>query len=170
MKNLKKVLGNLDTIISGISLCAIVVITLAGVIMRKIANQPIAWLEEVQLLLFVYAIFFGGSVAFRYGNQVSIDLVMNRLKGKAARTLEIFDVVVTAVVLVYYCYGGYQLMMSVTKKVTPYFKINYAFIDVAAPIGMILMAIQYVYYVYRDLKGLGNPGDEEKALLKGEES
>ncbi len=61
-------------------------------------------------------------------------------------------------------------MMSVTKKVTPYFKINYAFIDVAAPIGMFLMAVQYIYYVYRDLKGLGNPGDEEKALLKGEES
>ena len=59
MKNLKKLLGNLDTIISGFSLCAIVVITLAGVIMRKIANQPIAWLEEVQLLLFIYAIFFG---------------------------------------------------------------------------------------------------------------
>ena len=160
---------NLDVIISGLSLCAIVVITLAGVIMRKIMNQPIAWLEEMQLLLFIYAIFFGGSVAFRYGNQVSIDLVMNRLKGKAARALEIFDVVVTVIVLIYYCYGGYQLMSSVTKKVTPYFKINYAFIDVAAPIGMILMAIQYIVYTYRHLKGLGNPGDDQKALLKGEE-
>ena len=146
MKNLKKFVCNLDVIISGLSLCAIVVITLAGVIMRKIMNQPIAWLEEMQLLLFIYAIFFGGSVAFRYGNQVSIDLVMNRLKGKAARVLEIFDVVVT-----------------------PYFKINYAFIDVAAPIGMILMAIQYIVYTYRHLKGLGNPGDDQKALLKGEE-
>ena len=155
MKNLKKFVCNLDVIISGLSLCAIVVITLAGVIMRKIMNQPIAWLEEMQLLLFIYAIFFGGSVAFRYGNQVSIDLVMNRLKGKA--------------VLIYYCYGGYQLMSSVTKKVTPYFKINYAFIDVAAPIGMILMAIQYIVYTYRHLKGLGNPGDDQKALLKGEE-
>ena len=162
MKNLKKFVCNLDVIISGLSLCAIVVITLAGVIMRKIMNQPIAWLEEMQLLLFIYAIFFGGSVAFRYGNQVSIDLVMNRLKGKAARALEIFDVVVTVIVLIYYCYGGYQLMSSVTKKVTPYFKINYAFIDVAAPIGMILMAIQYIVYTYRHLKGLGNPGDDQK--------
>ena len=50
MKNLKKFVCNLDVIISGLSLCAIVVITLAGVIMRKIMNQPIAWLEEMQLL------------------------------------------------------------------------------------------------------------------------
>ena len=49
MKNLKKFVCNLDVIISGLSLCAIVVITLAGVIMRKIMNQPIAWLEEMQL-------------------------------------------------------------------------------------------------------------------------
>ena len=51
MKNLKKFVCNLDVIISGLSLCAIVVITLAGVIMRKIMNQPIAWLEEMQLLI-----------------------------------------------------------------------------------------------------------------------
>lgn len=35
MKNLKKFVCNLDVIISGLSLCAIVVITLAGVIMRN---------------------------------------------------------------------------------------------------------------------------------------
>lgn len=169
MKNLKKFVCNLDVIISGLSLCAIVVITLAGVIMRKIMNQPIAWLEEMQLLLFIYAIFFGGSVAFRYGNQVSIDLVMNRLKGKAARALEIFDVVVTVIVLIYYCYGGYQLMSSVTKKVTPYFKINYAFIDVAASDWDDPDGNSYIVYTYRHLKGLGNPGDDQKALLKGEE-
>ena len=137
MKNLKKFVCNLDVIISGLSLCAIVVITLAGVIMRKIMNQPIAWLEEMQLLLFIYAIFFGGSVAFRYGNQVSIDLVMNRLKGKAARALEIFDVVVTVIVLIYYCYGGYQLMSSV-KVIYNQYKADMACMQKQALIKMIL--------------------------------
>lgn len=172
MKKLKETIGNLDVIIAGTSLCTIVVITLAGVVMRKVMNRPLAWLEEMQLLFFVYAIFFGGSVAFRYGNQVSIDLVMNRLKGKGKKILEYFDLAVTVVVLLYYCYGGYELMMSVTKKVTPYFKINYAFIDVAAPIGMLLMAIQYILYVYRKYKGIGNPGDDEKELTEigGDES
>lgn len=159
MKIIKKLIGNLDTIIAGLSLCIIVGITLAGVIMRKIANSPIAWLEEMQLFFFIYAIFFGGSVAFRYGNQVSIDLIANRAKGNAKKALEIFDLVFTVLVLLYYAYGGYELMISVTKKVTPYFKINYAFIDVAAPIGMILMAIQYIFYVYRQFKGIAQPGE-----------
>lgn len=169
MKKLGKIIGNLDTILAGASLCTIVVITLAGVFMRKIVNRPIAWLEEMQLFFFIYAIFFGGSVAFRYGNQVSIDLIANRLKGKARQILEIFDLVVSLFVMAYLAYGGYELMISVTKKVTPYFKINYAFIDLAAPIGMILMIIQYTLYVIRELKGLGNPGDAEKEALKGGE-
>lgn len=167
MKKIWKALNNVDVVLAGASLCIIVTITLIGVIMRKVINRPLAWLEEMQLLFFIYAIFFGGSVAFRYGNQVSIDLIANRLKGKARRILEYFDLAVTLIVLVYYCYGGYQLMMSVTKKVTPYFKINYAFIDVAAPIGMILMAIQYILYVVRSVKGLKQPGDSEKELEGG---
>lgn len=168
MKKVMKALNNVDLILSGASLCIIVVITLAGVFMRKIVNHPLAWLEEMQLLFFVYAIFFGGSVAFRYGNQVSIDLVANRLKGKVARALETFDLAVTIIIMAYYCVGGYELMMSVTKKVTPYFKINYVFIDVAAPIGMALMIIQYILYVRRSILGLKQPGTETEILEGGE--
>lgn len=169
MKKLKNAISNLDTIIAGTSLCLIVFITLCGVVMRKIVNQPIAWLEEMQLLFFVYAIFFGGSVAFRYGNQVSIDLVMNRLKGNGKKFLEYFDLVVTVLVLIYYAWGGYQLMVSVTKKVTPYFKINYAFIDMAAPIGLLLMAIQYILYIYRKYKEMEKHRKETKQLEGGDE-
>lgn len=169
MKRIGKMLGNLDVIIAGLCLVTIVVITIGGVFMRKIMNQPFAWLEEMQLLFFVYAIFFGGSAAFRYGNQVSIDLVANRLKGTARKVLEIFDLTVTVLVMLYFCYGGYQLMMSVTKKVTPYFKISYTFIDLAAPIGMLLMVIQYIIYVVHEFKGIRNPGDAIEEQMEGGE-
>lgn len=53
MKNLKKFVCNLDVIISGLSLCAIVVITLAGVIMRKIMNQPIAWSRKCSFCFYI---------------------------------------------------------------------------------------------------------------------
>ena len=67
MKNLKKFVCNLDIIISGLkSLCNRSYYP-CQMSAEKIMNQPIAWLEEMQLLaLFIYAIFFGGSVAFRY--------------------------------------------------------------------------------------------------------
>lgn len=62
MKRAAKIIGNLDVIIAGISLCAIVFMTVAGVIMRKVVGEPFAWLEEMQLFCFVWTIFLGGSV------------------------------------------------------------------------------------------------------------
>ena len=100
MKKVKTVLMNLDAIISGISLVIVVCITMAGVIMRKVVGQPFAWLEEMQLFFLIWMIFFGGSIAFRTGGQVSIDLIANRLEPKARRVLDIFDYIITALILI----------------------------------------------------------------------
>lgn len=152
MKKVIKVLSKLDKFVAVISLVIIIVITLAGVIMRYIVGRPLAWLEEMQIFFFVYTIFFGGSVAFRTGNQVSIDLIANRLNPKAKKILDIFDYIVTMFILVYLMIGGFQLAASVSGKVTPYFKINYAYIDIAAPVGIILMIIQYTIIIVNTIK------------------
>lgn len=151
MKQAMKIIGNLDAIISGVSLCIIVFITVAGVIMRRVVGEPFAWLEEMQLFFFVWTVFLGGSVAFRTGGQVSIDLVAARLKPKARRILDVFCYVVTLVVLIWLAVGGAGLAASVTKRVTPYFNISYFYIDIAGAIGCVLMIIQYTVLVIREL-------------------
>lgn len=151
MKNIRKFLENLDAIIAGSGMVLIVLMTIAGVFMRKAMGRPFAWLEEMQIFFFVWTIYFGGSVAFRTGNQVSIDLIAARLKPKARRVLDAVDYVITLAVLIFLTYGGYYLMMSVTKKVTPYFKISYTFIDLAVPIGCVLMIIQYTLIAWRTI-------------------
>jgi len=157
MKKIRTLIANLDAVLSGLSLCAIVLMTVAGVIMRKAVGQPFAWLEEMQIFFFVWTIFLGGSVAFRTGGQVSIDLIAARLKPGARRVLDIFCYAVSMIVLIYLCKGGIDLTMSVTKKVTPFFKISYSYIDVAAPIGCALMMIQYTWLMFQELFGKKEP-------------
>ena len=150
---MKKFICNLDAFLSGISLIIIVLITVAGVIMRKFVGQPIAWLEEMQIFFFVWLVFLGGSLAFRMGNQVSIDLIAARLSGKSRNILEIIDYLVSIIVISYMLYGGWKLMHSpsVIRKVTPYFKIGYAWIDLAVPIGCALMILQYTVIIINRL-------------------
>jgi len=128
--------------------------TVAGVVMRKCFGNPIAWLEEMQIFFFVWTIFLGGSIAFRKGGQVSIDLIAARLNPKARKVLDIFCYVVAMLVLIYLCKGGFELAASVTKKVTPYFKISYKYIDLAAPIGCIIMMVQYTFIILDQLFGV----------------
>ena len=160
---MKKFLLNIDSYISIASLFIIIVITLAGVAMRYIVGKPFAWLEEMQLFFFIYAIFFGGSVAFRTGNQVSIDLIANRLPPKARRVLDTFDYIFTMLILAYLLYGGVNLMSKVSGKVTPYFKISYVWIDLAAPLGIFLMIVQYTLIYIKMMKTpvKGKKGDTE---------
>lgn len=154
MKNIQKIITSLDSIISGVSLLLIVFMTVAGVVMRKCFGNPIAWLEEMQIFFFVWTIFLGGSIAFRKGGQVSIDLIAARLNPKARKVLDIFCYVVAMLVLIYLCKGGFELAASVTKKVTPYFKISYKYIDLAAPIGCIIMMVQYTFIILDQLFGV----------------
>lgn len=154
MKNIQKIITSLDSIISGVSLLLIIFMTVAGVVMRKCFGNPIAWLEEMQIFFFVWTIFLGGSIAFRKGGQVSIDLIAARLNPKARKVLDIFCYVVAMLVLIYLCKGGFELAASVTKKVTPYFKISYKYIDLAAPIGCIIMMVQYTFIILDQLFGV----------------
>jgi len=149
---MKKFLLNLDNYIAIGSLLIIIVITLAGVAMRYVIGKPFAWLEEMQLFFFIYAIFFGGSVAFRTGSQVSIDLIANRLSPKARKALDVFDYLFTMVILAYLLYGGANLMSKVSGKVTPYFKISYVWIDLAAPVGIFFMMVQYTLIFIKAMK------------------
>lgn len=164
MKKIGNLIGNMDAIISGVSLVIVICITIAGVVMRKVVGQPFAWLEEMQLFFFIWTIFFGGSVAFRTGGQVSIDLIANRLKPVHRKILDIFDYLVTMLILAYMCKGGIELMMSVSGKVTPYFKISYTFVDLAAPIGIFLMMVQYtlsIIWEFRNVSARVTEGDEK---------
>ncbi len=154
MKSIQKIITSLDSIISGVSLLLIIFMTVAGVVMRKCFGNPIAWLEEMQIFFFVWTIFLGGSIAFRKGGQVSIDLIAARLNPKARKVLDVFCYVVAMLVLIYLCKGGFELAASVTKKVTPYFKISYKYIDIAAPIGCIIMMVQYTFIILDQLFGV----------------
>ena len=164
MKKLQRLIENLDAIVAGSSLCAIVLMTVGGVIMRKVVGKPFAWLEEMQIFFFVWTIFLGGSVAFRTGGQVSIDLIAARLKPRARRVLDLFCYAATVVVLIYLIRGGIELTESVTKKVTPYFKIKYSYIDLAAPIGCALMMIQYTFLIVKEFFG-----KKQKSVEGGEQ-
>lgn len=157
MKKILNFLGNIDTFITCTSLAIIITITLCGVVMRYIIGKPIAWLEEVQILLFVWCIFFGASVAFREGGHVGIDIVAARLGKHGRMVLDIIVYFITLGVLVYMLLGSYELTAQVTRKVTPYLKLPYSYVDMAAPIGCVFMILQYTAamlkkYVWPDEK------------------
>jgi len=92
-----KVVNNLDVIISGFSIVALILLTLIGVVMRFALNNPLIWLEEIQFVLALQAAFWGASAAFRSNDHITIEVIVEMFPKKLQQFCE---VVVTIVVLV----------------------------------------------------------------------
>ena len=98
---LKSVLGNLDVWASVIVMLALLVLTFVGVLRRYIFRSPIARMEEMQAMMFLWTIFLAAGAAFRTGGHVAIEIVVEALPKKEGRVIEMLDVPIQLVILAY---------------------------------------------------------------------
>lgn len=81
-KNKLSFLANLDVIIASVILALLIVLTFAGVIWRYIFHAPFTWLEEVQTSCMVWITFAAAGAAFRTGNHVAIEMIVDLMPKK----------------------------------------------------------------------------------------
>ncbi len=111
-----KLTGNIDLLIAGASLIAVVILTMLGVFMRYAVNRPFSWMEEVQLILFVWMAFFGASVAFRLGGHIAIEIVVDMFPRKWRRAVEVADSLIVAALLGYVAHLEYLRGLSLIRS------------------------------------------------------
>ena len=161
-----KYLLNIDLLMAGISLVALIIATFSGVIMRYFFNNPYTWLEEFQLWSFLWLVFFGSGAAFRSGSHVAIDIIVDLMPPMLKKAVEVFAYIVVIVVLSYFTFHGSNLVgqMAATGRTTNILKIPYPIIYSALPIGCVLMMINYTIVTIMSLKGIkiDTEGGEEE--------
>ena len=167
--NLKKLrsLADLDCMISGLAFVVLVCITFVGVIMRYVFNNSLTWLEEAQLGLVVWCVYFSVSAALRNRSHVAIELFVDALPAGLQRVIEFLGQIVLILVLSYTFIQGIAFVnqMNATGRTTSILKIPYAAIYIALPISCVLtIANQLVIMVneIRERHGKKDTGKEEK--------
>ncbi len=150
----KAMLWNLDTIVASVVLAILIVLTFAGVPFRYLLGAPFTWLEEVQLACMVWIVYAGAGAAFRAGNQVAIEMIVDLMPKSMQKIMEIFISIVVLVVLGYLFYQslGYIEIFTRSGRSTPMLKIPYAVIYGIAPVSFVLMVISYFYALFRGVK------------------
>ena len=146
-----KILCNLDLFIASIAMVVLTLVTAAGVIMRYIVKNPILWQEEVQAFCQVWMIFLGGSVAFRAGSIVAIEMFVDSLPEKGQRIMGyVVDMIVLFVLsfLMVKSHAYIQQVFGQSGRPTPILRIPYTVIYGVAPYGCALMMISYILSKY----------------------
>ncbi len=151
---LGSVLWNLDVIVASIVLAILITLTFIGVPFRYIMGSPFTWLEEVQLACMVWIVFCAAGAAFRNGNQVAIEMVVDMMPKKLQKVVEVLISVVVVAVIGYMFYQsiGYISVFVKSGRATPMLKIPYALIYGIAPVSFVLMIVSYFYALFHNVK------------------
>ena len=151
---LLKILFNIDVAIGSIMLAFLVIVTVLGVFFRYCLNSPFTWLEEVQLMCMVWITFSASGAAFRYGNHVAIEMVVDLFPKSVQKVIEVLiSIIVVAVIGYLFIQSiGYIQVFLKSGRATPMFKIPYAFIYGIAPVMCIDMIISYFYSIITGVK------------------
>lgn len=156
MKGKNKILSflcNLDLLVASVVLGILIVLTFL-VIWRRVIGQPFTWLEEVQLACMVWIVFAAGGAAFRTGNHVAIEVIVDLLPAKLQKLMEVLLSIVVVAVLGYLFYQslGFIQMFLKSGRSTSMIKIPYALIYGIAPLSYVLMVISYFYSIITGVK------------------
>ncbi len=145
---------NIDVLVAAVVLAMLIFLTFLGVIWRRLFGAPFTWLEEVQLACMVWIVFASAGAAFRYGNHVAIEMIVDLFPEKAQKYFSIFISVVVVAVISYLfvqSIGFIQLFIK-SGRSTPMLKIPYALIYGIAPVSYILMILNYFYALIKGVK------------------
>ncbi|WP_339226883.1 TRAP transporter small permease [Oceanobacillus sp. FSL K6-2867] len=149
----KKWINNIDDFIASIALIGVISITIINVIFRYIFNMPILWAEEVSLALYVWFVFIGASSTMKRNGHIGIDYFVKRLPLSIQKVMKFIRMVVIYFVLGYvFMYLGSELAMQAGDKVTPTLRVSYIWIDVAVPLGGILIAYHFTRNIIKSFQ------------------
>ena len=148
------ILANLDIAVAAVILAVLIVLTFAGVIWRYVFNAPFTWLEEVQTSCMVWIVFAGAGAAFRMGNHVAIEMIVDMMPEKMQKAMNwIISVVVVIVIgfLFKQSLGFIQVFMR-SGRSTSMLKIPYAWVYGISIFAYIDMIISYFYSIIKGVK------------------
>ena len=110
MKQLRKILDNVLSVLAGVSFLAMVALTCWQVFTRYILQNPSSWSEELVSYLFAWMALLGASIVVGERGHMNIPILVDRMGPGARKVLNIFAEIVAcvfaAVILVY---GGVQI-------------------------------------------------------------
>ncbi len=128
----------------GACVAAIVLITLAAVWWRYVVNAPIAWIEQVSNILFIWITFVGAAVLYRQKLHIGVDMFIGMLNGRAHQVMfwviELANLTFIVVLFVY----SVRLSIDVLPNTYGALDITPAWFYVSAPVACAMMMLYFV--------------------------
>ncbi len=150
MKAVKVVRKIADALIVAL-FAALVVLVLIQVFTRTM-HMSQTWIDEISKFVFVWLTYLGGSVTVSRGMNITFDLILESVKGKTFKILFTLVNICTLIFLAAMLVLGSQNAWANRVQTSTMTNVNMGLMNLAIPIGCILMIGAQIEYYFRTLK------------------
>jgi len=132
---------------------ALAVVVFLQVFNRFILKTPLAWSEDLAMLLFQWVAFLGAAVGVKRMRHFGIEMAVKRMSEKARRWVEILTPFIIGIVAVAMIIEGYGLIELNYRRIYSSMDLSYTWAYLPIPISGVLMIIFLIHQEIRLLTG-----------------
>lgn len=159
----------LSEIAGYLSAVALILATLAmvyGVTLRYFFGRPTVWQTEVSVYLLVFVTFVGGAYGLKHHAHVGVDLLVDRLPPRPQLVLRLLTGVLALGVVGAVIWTSYGTWWEATEggfRSPTALRAPLSIVYGILPLGMLLIALQYIAFLIEGVEGLVAGGDRARS-------
>jgi len=117
---LDTVIGLINRTIAAVGITAGIVLAFANVVGRYLFDYSITWASELTMYFFLWSMFFAVAYTFKLDGHISIDLLVEFVDRRVAKSMMLLSRIVTFVYLSVVAYYGYEYILLVIEISSEY--------------------------------------------------
>lgn len=108
LKKMGRLYDRFENVFSCITLLAGVSIIFINVVGRFLFNHPLAWADEIYLIILAWSIIIGFSIDMKEKAHIDMDVIYNLAGKKLKKAIELFDYLCSLLYGIFIAFYGYQ--------------------------------------------------------------
>ena len=140
----KKAFDNLIEGACALLMVALVVVVFIQVFNRFVLQTPLAWSEDLAMLLFQWVVFVGAALGVKRMRHFGIELVVRQFSEHWRHRIELVAPLVMLVVAVVMIFQGYAILTLNINRTFATMDLSYTWAFLPIPVGGILIIIYLI--------------------------
>lgn len=132
----------------------LVIVVFAQIFSRSVFDYGISFADELARYLFIWLIYLGGTITIRKGINITFDVLLDSLKGKAYKIVFTIVNIVSLSFLAMAVVLGLKLSISNLVQSSSIMKVNMGVIMLAIPVGSFLMFFEQISLYLTTMKSV----------------
>jgi TRAP-type C4-dicarboxylate transport system permease small subunit len=163
MSPIRKFFANIVEVIAAILVVALAVVVFLQVFNRFVLKTPLAWSEDLAMLLFQWISFLGAAIGVKRMRHFGIELVVKMFPERIRHKIELLIPFIIGVVALTMITEGIKLINVNRYRIYSSMDLSYIWTFLAIPVSGCLILLYLIYLIWHEVRRWR--GDEKGGLI-----